>query len=729
MASVSTSSTCAADGHYGLSASFTVTESGTNTAGNYSTVSWHLVVKGTTTGGYTFGGHTRSHAGWVYCAVNGSTVWSGYTGMPNGMYNGQTLIDVSGTTNVAHDNDGKKTCSFFVDLDASDDDWGKINWYFNDGARSTGSLTLTAIARASQPSINTYPANSPDITAGTACTVHMNRKASFTHSISWSFGTLSGQTSGFAKTSGIADNVSWTPPASMMAQIPNAKTGTGTITVTTYSGSTTIGTKTVSFTLHQPSDAAPSLSASYAESGTLADGKTTLASKGVSGTTVIGQISKKVITVTASAKYSSTLKSITCTHNGNTQTASGSPASFTFEAPVNTGDSKSYFSWTATDSRGNVSSGSVSMDFVDYKKPVTASITPVRDSAVASTGTVKVTGTFYNGKVGNVTNDIKVTIAYGKTVTPSVTKSGSNWSCSSTISDVSPSGSYTFKVTAVDSLGYSAPALSVVLQKAQPTLWIGKDTVRINNHLMVEGMDMRVGGSTAFNNVTVSSFISSIESLPACSGSVIFSASGTIAGKTIPASKWYLFRTLVHRTGGPDSDNGKYMRLHFETLSDSVFTTMDFQLKSGTWSVIVPGYPVGAIYISVNSTSPAALFGGTWTEVGKGKVLWGADSSHSAGSSIDAGLPNISGGVQVRQWADTNLVAVQGSGDSGAKSGPFTYTHAAGSKWGNQDTGVAAASGNNDLITFNAQQANSIYGKSSTVQPPAYVVHMWQRTA
>ena len=49
-------------------------------------------------------------------------------------------------------------------------------------------------------------------------------------------------------------------------------------------------------------------------------------------------------------------------------------------------------------------------------------------------------------------------------------------------------------------------------------------------------------------------------------------------------------------------------------------------------------YPVGAIYLSVNSTSPATLFGGTWEEI-QGKFLLGRSSSHAAGSS--GGAENV----------------------------------------------------------------------------------------
>lgn len=43
-------------------------------------------------------------------------------------------------------------------------------------------------------------------------------------------------------------------------------------------------------------------------------------------------------------------------------------------------------------------------------------------------------------------------------------------------------------------------------------------------------------------------------------------------------------------------------------------------------------YPVGSIYLSVNSTSPASLFGGTWEQL-KDRFLLGAGSAYAAGST------------------------------------------------------------------------------------------------
>ena len=66
------------------------------------------------------------------------------------------------------------------------------------------------------------------------------------------------------------------------------------------------------------------------------------------------------------------------------------------------------------------------------------------------------------------------------------------------------------------------------------------------------------------------------------------------------------------------------------------------------WALVNTGgtlsaYPVGAIYISTSSTSPASLFGGTWESIASERVLMGVSSSHGAGSTVSAGLPNIVG--------------------------------------------------------------------------------------
>ena len=56
-------------------------------------------------------------------------------------------------------------------------------------------------------------------------------------------------------------------------------------------------------------------------------------------------------------------------------------------------------------------------------------------------------------------------------------------------------------------------------------------------------------------------------------------------------------------------------------------------------------YPIGSIYMSVNSTSPATLFGGTWERI-TGKFLLSATDNGSSGASQAAG--NTGGAATVK---------------------------------------------------------------------------------
>ena len=131
-------------------------------------------------------------------------------------------------------------------------------------------------------------------------------------------------------------------------------------------------------------------------------------------------------------------------------------------------------------------------------------------------------------------------------------------------------------------------------------------------------------------------------------------------------------------------------------------------------------YPVGSIYQSTSSTSPAALFGGSWEEIASERVLMGASSTHAAGTTVEAGLPNITGQLP-------GMKNIGYGGDNFPISGAFAWTNTESTK----DTYCDGSDSYFQFYqaAFDASKSNAIYGRSSTVQPAAYYVHIWHRVA
>lgn len=153
------------------------------------------------------------------------------------------------------------------------------------------------------------------------------------------------------------------------------------------------------------------------------------------------------------------------------------------------------------------------------------------------------------------------------------------------------------------------------------------------------------------------------------------------------------------------------------TFEESVDKAIEVAVERAVTQALSQAHPIGSIYLTLTDSNSSTLFGGTWEKVGSGKCLWLADSSHGAGTTISAGLPNITGTITpYSKYADT----LQGN-----FAGAF-YVQSSGQKGGTaNDYATDSAYG----FGFDASKSNSIYGSSSTVQPPAYVVIAWKRTA
>lgn len=139
-------------------------------------------------------------------------------------------------------------------------------------------------------------------------------------------------------------------------------------------------------------------------------------------------------------------------------------------------------------------------------------------------------------------------------------------------------------------------------------------------------------------------------------------------------------------------------------------------------------YPVGAIYLSTASTSPASLFGGTWEQL-KDRFLLAAGSSYAAGSTGGAAahtltaeqLPNITGTI------------VAGAGNAGASAGGYGAFRSA--------SGAMSVSGERQYagnIAQGAWPSGSAYerftmsfggGSSHNNMPPYLAVYAWKRVS
>ena len=115
-------------------------------------------------------------------------------------------------------------------------------------------------------------------------------------------------------------------------------------------------------------------------------------------------------------------------------------------------------------------------------------------------------------------------------------------------------------------------------------------------------------------------------------------------------------------------------------------------------------YPVGSIYMSLNSTSPNKLFGGTWERI-TGRFLLAATDGGAAGGNGNASIaPGNTGGEAVHQLivdempshthiqdAHTHGVGYRSAGGSGStRNGPYGQSS---SNVGNVNTNSITATG------------------------------------
>ena len=198
---------------------------------NTSTVNWRMTVS--RTGAY----YTHNHQGDSTLSLNldGRNVHYSY---PTWETSGEEYTLASGSSTISHNADGTKKLPISCTFNPNNGLHGTIT--------VSASISLTTIPRSSSVSVSAG-------VIGSAVAININRQSSsFKHTVRYSWAGKSGTIA-----SNVDTSTSWTIPLDFANDIPNSASGTGTIYVDTYSGSTKTGTQSTTLTASVPSNVKP----------------------------------------------------------------------------------------------------------------------------------------------------------------------------------------------------------------------------------------------------------------------------------------------------------------------------------------------------------------------------------------------------------------------------------------------------------------------------------------
>lgn len=588
---------------------------------NQSTLSWSITGAGSASGWVMTGGFKA--------VINGTTVYSTSTDTRIQLYNGTSVA--SGTTKITHNADGTKSFSLSIEAGV---------YTYAVSVTASGTHTLDTIPRAS--TVSATNAN-----MGSASTITITRaSSSFTHTLTYSFGSTTGTI--VSKTT--STSVSWTPALTLANQIPNAVSGTCTITCDTYNGSTKIGSKTCTLTLTVPTSVKPTMTSVTA---TRVDGDVPAA-----WAIYVQNKSKATVKINGAAgAYGSTISSYSISGGGYSSTASSFTTGFLTSSGTIT------FTAKVTDSRGRVSDAkTVRISVIAYSAP---SFTSYLSQRATSAGVVNDDGTYIRGLISysyascSGKNTVTCATYYKKSSASSWTNANKRFSSGTAFTfgggAISTESSYDVKYTITDAF----TTVTII------------DMVSTASVLM----DFKAGGK------------------------------GIAIGKVSEKDK-----TL-------EIADSWELEVHGKKLIDYI-------------------YPIGSIYLSVNSTSPATLFGGSWTQL-KDRFLLGAGSTYSSGATGGAATHKLSVAEMPSHAHDTpffnnmtnngemksDFIGVFGKGVTASQALKDTGQTSTMEMWWINQTNTAE--GNEWAYLTSAKGSGSAHNN----MPPYLVVYMWKRTA
>ena len=581
-------------------------------------------------------------------------------------------IDLFTTTlDIPHDDDGTRTLNIAAYI--SHERFTSESHAFY--------VDLTTIPRASELSCPTT------WTLGQSITFKINRKSSsFRDTLSYE--TSSTEYSGdlYVKTS--ANTLEYTPPKDWANLYPNSTRGMVVFVLTTYDSSgNSIGNtrRNAWFVIpDNDNDFLPKCSLSLTDTSSITVNGTKKSCLEYFGKYVAGG-STIHAEIAADGAYGSTIKSYSGSYSG------GSFSTQSFDIPTSGLSGEFQINASVRDSRNIKNSASATANIVAYSPPIVTALS-VHRCVSETDGTESDQGNYTQVKYGYSIYNIASTTGNNnaKSVVLKYKKSSeSNWTIKNlTASAYTGSGSviigtlsdfsYDILITVSDSITSSSKSTSV-------------STGYCIYHIPASGKGITFGGIAEGDGFNVK--------MPATfSGSI--SAGGNYNGK-------YVTGTWLQTTQATD--------LGRKPPKVAVLDESGWIYSRALSSLILEAvYPIGSIYMSVNSTSSATLFGGTWEAI-QGKFLLGADGgAYKAGNT---------GGEATHTLTVDEIPKHTHSMYSGNSGAPETWEPDGGS--------YLVDSVTEDKHTWWASLGMNYAGggASHNNMPPYLAVYIWKRTA
>lgn len=591
--------------------------------------------------------------------VNGSTVHDANHTVSCG--SGQTVGIADGYTTVSHNADGSKSISVSASFSCDN-----TSYYAPRTGSCSGSLTLTTIPRASSISID-----SPSIECGNTININgSSASKNFTHKI---YATWNGKTSELVTIASgtTTPSFSYTIPTAWEKDLPNSTSGIATFTLETFSGSNSVGSKSVNATIKVRSGVVPSI-----DSIKVTDANSVCAGIGQ----IVQSQSRLKFAITYSGAQGSTVTSVSTEFEGQTYNNSS------FTTGTVQGSGSISYTTTIYDSRGRSSQVSGKITVSAYSSPRLTNVTAKRANSSYVVDEASGTYALLHFKVGFTSlsnkNVTSFYIQYRASGTSSWTKINS-WDNNYTLEQdykagnlfTSTTSTYEIAFGVKDSFMSDYSWKVVTVTPTYTLINFGKD----GKSLTFFGQDgnsantLTINGDLAINSVKENT-----------SSTKLLVANGS---------------TVMYRD--------------WNELVNSIKSAM---------------YPVGSVYITYNNVNPGTFLGGTWERFGQGRTLVGEGTGNDGSTSMSFTANSTGGsykhnhiyGIKVNEYysvtSNLRVRKSDGSWQGGIRDGT-----------GHAYFNNCSQAGNKELNT-DTYKIESNTSNSGTIQP-YIVVFFWRRTA